>query len=127
MLDVMHGCRRLVVIPTPVCYHRISRTSLMNNELKPQRFEFVPWALKYLCENCRGCYPEYFWNWFYSGFLHNVWIDAFLLPMKSKKYRTAAADMLRRVWGTELMPARHYRPVQKFMLSLFIKAWGTSE
>lgn len=127
MLDIYNYARCVVVTRFPTTYHRLSATSLMNNGLNRSQISFFVPALRYIRDNVRDRYPDWFMNNFYNSFARYLFTFSLMMPVKEKSFRDAAAVAMNDIMKEGLVRRDFFTWFQRLLIKILIFAYLPKE
>ncbi|MDR1338403.1 MAG: glycosyltransferase [Rickettsiales bacterium] len=122
MLQVMRDVKKIVLVNTLVTYHRLSKTSSVNNDLTESNTTYFAETLK-RARAITQDYPPQLQDFIISIFTRTMFVDMVLKTIKFKKFRENAAREIRKTYGTPDFPKHYLSRWQRIMVFLFLKSF----
>lgn len=120
ILDFYQYAKRAIIIPLPITFHRISRTSVMNNGLKDNQITFFLPALEYIKYHIMPKCSDKFTDSFYKMFTGYFFEFSLLIPVKKRHYREIAAQTLYKTMHEKLIPRKYFTLFQIILIKILI-------
>jgi hypothetical protein len=126
MLEVMNRAKKIVMTNVFVTYHRLSKTSSVNNGLTKNNTTYFIETIK-RARPILEKYPPALGEHLTRELTRTLFADMIMKTMKFKEFRDVVAQEIRKTYGTPDLPIHYLKRWQRIMIYLFLKSFPESK
>ncbi|MDR1360969.1 MAG: glycosyltransferase [Rickettsiales bacterium] len=123
MLDILRDVKKIALTEYPVVYHRISRTSSVNNEMNERNITYQVKVLPRLVK-ILSFFPHTFAKIAMQEFHNLIFYESVIRTLRAPKFRELAANALAEVYDTADFDKTLIRKWQRIVIRLFILSFA---
>ena len=123
ILEVMPLATRIVETKAIVVYHRVARTAVSSAPFNQKSIQWYPPTLRRLRKIMDAYYPIQYQRHFYHSFLEMMVADCVVRTMVRGRLGRQAANGLRPLYGTRIMPTGFLPWPKRLILWLFLRVF----
>ena len=123
ILEALPHAQRVMEIKSMVVYHRLAQRSVSMAPYNQKSFSWIVPTLKRIRWILDKYYSPEYAKHYYKGYMEMVVFDLVVKTMSHRRMMPQAAQEIRKIYGTPVLPTKYLSWIKRLILWLFIKVF----